>query len=200
MRAVVNLLFSLFYSCAFLCGCAGAGGSSTSTGTPQTATPAITATAAQGGAMLVSLATTSPSATIYYTLDGSTPTASSSTYEAPFLVASNLTVKAIATAPGSSASSIASQSFAPNIPSGTLVWSDEFSNPRGANAEPNPSVWVFDAGPGSNFGNQEMEIYCAWASSASRATRPFQMLISIPAASCTSWHGNHRRESIPPAE
>jgi beta-glucanase (GH16 family) len=78
-------------------------------------------------------------------------------------VAANLTVKAISTASGSSASSVTSKSFAANIPSGTLVWSDEFSNSTSANAQPNPAVWTYDTG-NSGFGNQELETYCAWGS------------------------------------
>lgn len=103
--------------------------------------------------------------TIYYTVDGSTPAASSQPYLAPFLVASNLTVKAIALVGGAS-SSVTSQSFAPNIPSGTLVWSDEFSNSTATNAQPNPQVWTYDTG-NSGFGNNELETYCAWGSSTS---------------------------------
>ena len=48
---------------------------------------------------------------------------------APFLVSSNLTVKAMADASGYSNSTVASQSIRPNIASGTLVWSDEFARP-----------------------------------------------------------------------
>jgi beta-glucanase (GH16 family) len=62
-----------------------------------------------------------------------------------------------------SASSVTSQSFAANIPFGTLVWSDEFSNAASANAQPNPQVWTYDTG-GGGFGNQELETYCAWGS------------------------------------
>jgi beta-glucanase (GH16 family) len=107
-------------------------------------------------------------AVINYTVDGSTPTPASPQYQAPFLVASNLTVKAIAVggAPALMSSTVTSQSFTPNIPSGTLVWSDEFTNTSGAPAEPDPTVWTYDTGNGG-FGNSELENYCAWGSSTS---------------------------------
>jgi beta-glucanase (GH16 family) len=129
------------------------------------ATPSISASPAQNGAVVVSLASTTSGAAIYYTTDGSTPGTASPVYLAPVLVASNLTLKAIAAAPGSTNSAVASQSFTPNIPSGTLVWSDEFSNATGANAEPDPKIWTYDTGT-SGFGNQEWEDYCAWGSTA----------------------------------
>jgi beta-glucanase (GH16 family) len=150
-----------------LAGC-GSGGGSTSTSTPppppQTAAPTISNTAAQGGAVIVSLATTTSGATIYYTLDGSTPTTSSQIYEAPFLVASNLTVNAIATASGDTNSNITTQAFSPNIASGTLVWSDEFSNAGTTNALPSATNWTYDTGY-QCCGNQEQETYCAAGSS-----------------------------------
>jgi beta-glucanase (GH16 family) len=129
----------------------------------QAAVPTFSTTAAQNGAVLVNLASTTPGAAIYYTIDGSAPSASSTQYIAPFLVASNLTIKAIATAAGDTASNVASQAFAPNIPSGTLVWSDEFSNSTTANAAPNPSVWTYDTGTDC-CGNNELETYCSWGS------------------------------------
>ena len=120
----------------------------------------------QNGAAIVSLTTYNQAATIYYTVDGSTPTASSPQYLAPFLVASNLTVKAIATAAGIAPSDVASRSFTPNIPSGTLVWSDEFSTPLAQTPQPNPAIWTYDTG-NSGFGNNELENYCAWGSNTS---------------------------------
>ncbi|MGB7549702.1 MAG: family 16 glycosylhydrolase [Terracidiphilus sp.] len=167
MRVGTTMLATIFLSGALLCGCGGGGSSSPGPGptaAPIAATPTITTSAAQNGAVVVSLASTTSGATIYYTVDGSAPTTSSQIYQAPFLVASNLTVKAIAATSGNQ-SNVTSQSFTPNIPSGTLVWSDEFTNTTGANAAPNPQVWTYDTG-NSGFGNNELENYCAWGSNA----------------------------------
>jgi beta-glucanase (GH16 family) len=156
----------------FLSGCGGSnttnGNNGGNGGTPPPA-PTITAAAAQNGAVIVTLTASSPSTVIFYTVDGSMPTPSSQQYLAPFLVASNLSVKAIAISDSGSAleiSSVSSQTFSPNIPSGTLVWSDEFTNSTGANAQPDPTIWTYDTG-NSGFGNNELENYCAWGSTTS---------------------------------
>jgi beta-glucanase (GH16 family) len=159
--ALVALVF-------LIAGCS-SGGSATTTGSSQSqaaAAPVISTSSALNGAVVVTLTSATSGATIYYTVDGSTPTSSSQIYEAPFLVASNLTVSAMAAAPGDANSSVTTQSFASNIPSGTLVWSDEFSNSTSANAQPNPSVWTYDTG-GGGWGNDELETYCGWNSSVS---------------------------------
>ncbi|MGA9708131.1 MAG: family 16 glycosylhydrolase, partial [Candidatus Sulfotelmatobacter sp.] len=98
-------------------------------------------------------------------VDGSTPMSSSQPYVAPFLVASNLTLNAIVTRDGTS-STVTSRAFKLNIPSGTLVWSDEFTNSTGAPVQPNPAIWTYDTG-NSGFGNDELENYCAWGSNTS---------------------------------
>ncbi|MFZ1938643.1 MAG: chitobiase/beta-hexosaminidase C-terminal domain-containing protein [Terracidiphilus sp.] len=150
----------------FVIGCGSGGGTTTTTQTTQAAAPTVSTAAAQNGAVVVTLASSTSGATIYYTVDGTTPTTSSQIYEAPFLVAANLTLNAMAAAPGDNNSGVTSQAFAPNIASGTLVWSDEFSNATGANAEPNPAVWTYDTGSGG-WGNSELEDYCGWNSSVS---------------------------------
>jgi beta-glucanase (GH16 family) len=132
----------------------------------EAAAPTISTKAAQNGAVIVSLASSTAGATVYYTLDGSTPTTSSPVYQAPFLVAANVTVKSIAAASGDKQSSVTSKAFASGVASGTLVWSDEFSNTTGSNQQPDPTVWGYDTG-NSGFGNHELENYCAWGSTAS---------------------------------
>jgi beta-glucanase (GH16 family) len=106
---------------------------------------------------------------IYYTTDGTAPSTKSQIYEAPFLVASNLTVNAIATTAGGSSSTVTSRAFSLNIPAGTLVWSDEFGSSTNANSQPDPSVWTYDTG-GNGWGNNELEDYCAWNSTLSPCT------------------------------
>jgi beta-glucanase (GH16 family) len=156
-------MLNMFLSLGLLmCGCGVSDSDSGSSGTPVAAAPIIASAAAQNGAVIVTLKTSTPGASIYYTLDNSAPTTSSQRYEAPFLVAANLTVKTIATAPGSTASSVTTRSFAPNIPPGTLVWSDEFHS-TGSKSQPNPLIWTYDTG-NSGFGNHELENYCAWGS------------------------------------
>jgi beta-glucanase (GH16 family) len=166
MRAGAAMLAMMTLSGALLCGCGNGASGATPPTQAQVAAPTITTSAAQNGAVIVSLASGTAGAAINYTVDGTTPGTSSQQYQAPFLVAANLTVKAIATASGRTASRVTSQNFAPNIPSGTLVWSDEFTNSTGVNAQPNPAVWTYDTG-NSGFGNQELENYCAWGSNAS---------------------------------
>jgi len=153
----------------FGCGGSSSGNNGGGGGGSATAAPTVSTSNAQNGAVIVSLSSTTTGAAIYYTVDGSTPTTSSPQYLAPFLVASNLTLKAIAIGGGSSLltpSTVTTQVFSPNIPSGTLVWSDEFMNSTGSPAQPDPTIWTYDTG-NSGFGNAELETYCAWGSSTS---------------------------------
>jgi len=169
--AGLQLRCALAASILLVAGCGSGGGSTpiSGSGSQTAAAPTLATVAAQNGAVVVTLASATSGATIYYTVDGSTPTSSAQIYEAPFLVASNLTVNAMAAAAGDSNSSVTSQAFSPNIPSGTLVWSDEFSNATGANVQPNSSVWTYDTGAGG-WGNDELEDYCGWNSSVSPCT------------------------------
>jgi beta-glucanase (GH16 family) len=132
---------------------------------------------AKNGAEIISLSSV-PGAVIYYTVDGGTPTDHSPRYEAPILIASNLTVKAVAIA-GNQPSPVTTRTFAPSIKPNTLVWSDEFATDPSTNTgpqepdtydiprratdvnPPNPQIWTYDTGH-SGFGNNELEHYCAW--------------------------------------
>ena len=134
VRMESDMSAALIFAVALMCGCGG-GMNAGSQGPPpeqKAAIPTLTTETAQNGASVVSLSDNTSGATIYYTLDGSAPTSTSMQYFAPFLVSSNLTVKAVAVAPGFLASEVVSKNFTPNIASGTLVWSDEFANSAGA--------------------------------------------------------------------
>jgi hypothetical protein len=69
--------------------------------------PAGTYTTAQS----VVLADASPGATIYYTTNGATPTTASSKYTGPLWVATSLTIRALAVAPGSGHSAVATAAY-----------------------------------------------------------------------------------------
>ena len=59
----------------------------------------------------VTLSTTTASAEIYYTLNGATPTSSSTLYNAPINIDTNITIKAIASATGYVQSGVSSATF-----------------------------------------------------------------------------------------
>jgi beta-glucanase (GH16 family) len=164
-RVAAIALSAVSFPVMILAGCGSAGtvsGGGTIQPPPLVATPVIVSTPALNGAVTLSFTDSTAGSTLYYTLDGTTPTATSPQYLAPFFLAANETVNVIAIAPAGT-SAIASKQFSLNIASGTLVWSDEFSNSSGTNAQPNPSTWTYDTG-NSGFGNQELENYCAWGS------------------------------------
>src|SRR5580698_4185933 len=147
MPADATILTAILLASALMCGCGGGsrgnggngGGGGTQTAAPTISTSTGGQTGAQNGTMIVNLASATAGAAIYYTVDGSTPTTSSQQYQAPFLVASSLTVEAIAVFAGET-SSVTSQSFTLNIQPGTLVWSDEFTSSTNVPAQPNPQI------------------------------------------------------------
>ena len=67
----------------------------------------------------VTISTTTPGATIYYTLDGTDPTTSSSVYSSPINVSSTTTIKAMAVASGNQ-SSIVSATYTIELPLSTM--------------------------------------------------------------------------------
>ena len=118
--------------------------------------PVITTTPAKNGAVIVSLKDSDPSATIYYTTDGSFPTPGSQIYQAPFLISGKTTIKARVASSHAAATGASSRTVSTAVPSGTLIWSDEFDKP----GSPDAKVWGYDTG-NRGFGNHELETYCA---------------------------------------
>ena len=94
----------------------------------STSTPAATPTFSPGAgtyssAQAVTIGTATPSATIYYTTNGSTPTTGSQVYSGPIMVSSTETVEAIAVASGYSTSAAGSATYTINLPAATPTFS-----------------------------------------------------------------------------
>ena len=101
----------------------GGGGSSTIVQPPpqSAATPSIQPAGGTFSApQSVTITDTTSGAAIYYTVDGSAPTATSAVYSAPLSLNSAATVKAVAAASGFTNSSVASAAFAFRSPAGTF--------------------------------------------------------------------------------
>jgi hypothetical protein len=89
---------------------------------PQTNAPALSLpSGACPQGQTVAINDTTPGAVIYYTTDGSTPTANSTIYWGPMTVSTAETVRAIAIANGYSASSVASAAYTISIPTATVL-------------------------------------------------------------------------------
>ena len=108
-----------FTACALTLGATGCGGGSSSIPPPPpppaAATPSFwpvpgSYSQTQAG-QAVALTDTTPSATIYYTTDGTTPTTSSPPYSGPITVSTTTTIEAIAVAAGYSQSAAASGTY-----------------------------------------------------------------------------------------
>ncbi len=92
---------------------------------PQTATPTFSPTAGNyATAQTVTISDTTPSATIYYTTDGTAPTTSSTHYTAPISVsATTETLQAVAIAPDYLLSSVGSGVYTIGSPAATPTFS-----------------------------------------------------------------------------
>lgn len=114
----------------------------------------------------VTLATTTAGATIHYTTDGSTPTASSPSYGSPIAVSTTTTIKAIAVASGYDPSAVASATYTINLPS-------QVATP------------TFSPAPGTYSSSQSVTLSCVTAS----ATIHYTTDGSTPTASSTAYAG-----------
>jgi hypothetical protein len=94
--------------------------------TLATATPVITpGTGTYATSNAVTIADATPGAVIYYTTNGSTPTAASTVYSGSITINVNATVKAIAQAPGDTLSGVASASYIMEAPA--ILYSPGFA-------------------------------------------------------------------------
>jgi glycosidase len=151
---------ALCLAAAVVAGC----GSGTATSiapvtTPQATAPALSVRAGTYTTLQsVALSDATAGATIYYTTDGTTPTASSPVYTAPIPVATTTTIDALAVAGGYTNSSVASATYtidfpaAPPIPAiadvhqGFIyqIVTDRFFNGDASNDNPAESPGMFD--------------------------------------------------------
>jgi sugar lactone lactonase YvrE len=133
----------------------------------QTAAPVFApAAGTYTSAQSVTITDTTAGATIFYTTDDSTPTASSTAYTTPIAVSSTETLKAIATSSEYNDSSIASATYTINISSPsitavsgsgqTAAYGSTFANPlvvivKDSNGNPVSGAVVTFSGPGLSF-------------------------------------------------
>jgi hypothetical protein len=117
--------------------------------TPAPAAAAPTFSIAAGTyttAQTVSLADGTPGASIYYTTNGTPPSASSSLYSGPINVGSSETIQAIATATGYSTSPVASASYAITPPAAAPAFSVSAGTYTGAQ-----TLILTDSTPGASI-------------------------------------------------
>lgn len=118
---------------------------------PQAAMPTISpASGSYTSAVSVTIADATKGAAIHYTMDGSTPTASSATYSAPVTVSATNTVKAIAVATGDLASPVATATYTVSSTSGGTVATPTIS-PAGGTYSGAQSVTIKDATKGATI-------------------------------------------------
>ncbi len=116
-------------------------------GEPTAADPVLSPSAESfSGSLTVSMTDATPGATIYYTLNGTTPTVTSQAYAAPITLSATTTIQAMASAPGYLQSGVSS---------GTYVNTSQVSTPT---FSPGPgtftqavSVTIGDATPGATI-------------------------------------------------
>src|SRR6202522_1928965 len=98
----------------------------------------------------VSIADATPSAAIYYTTDGSTPTTASQLYSAPFTISATTTVHAIATATGYTQSALGSASYT-YAPTQSVTQTPTFTPASGTSFSSTLSVSIADATPSASI-------------------------------------------------
>ncbi len=118
---------------------------------PETAAATPTFTPASGTAftstLSVSIADSTPGATIYYTTDGSAPTTSSAVYSGSITITASTTINAIATASGFTQSAVGSASYTLQSPAATPA----FSPASGTSFASSLSVTITDSTPGATI-------------------------------------------------
>jgi hypothetical protein len=145
--AWISVVFAAI-TLAFITGCGGSSGSSASAAVVEPATPSISpGTGTYTGAQHVTISDATQGATIYYTIDGTVPTASSTPYTSAISISASSTVQAIAVLGGVS-SSVASSALTinPAHPPAKLAFVQQPSNAlTGVAISPAVQVMIQDA-------------------------------------------------------
>jgi len=141
---------------------------------PMAATPTFSpAAGTYTSAQTVTISDTTTGATIYYTVDGSSPTPQSTKYTAPITVSSTETVKAIATATGYASSAIGSAAY--TISTGTVAVTFQIAN---ANTTFGQNVYV--SGSITQLGSWAPASAFALTIQGSGANVPWKGAINLP--------------------
>lgn len=115
-RGALGMMLMVVIAAGALISCGGGGGGSTPPPTPvvtNAATPMMSPSSTTfSDTLSVTITSATPGATIYYTLDGTAPSPSSTKYTGPVNLTSPTTVKAIATASGYANSMTATGAYA----------------------------------------------------------------------------------------
>jgi hypothetical protein len=119
----------------------------------------------------VTISDATAGATVYYTIDGSTPSSGSPVYSGPISVSTNEVVQALATAPGYSNSNMASASYTINIPQTPLP----AFTPAAGNYTSAQTVAITDSAAGSAI------YYTTNGSAPTAASTPYTGPITVSA-------------------
>jgi glycosidase len=158
-----------------LAGCGGGSGSTTPpVTTPQAAAPALSvSTGTYATLQSVAITDSTAGATIYYTTNGSAPTASSAVYTAPIPVATTTTIEALAIANGYTNSNVTSATYTINLPAAPAIApitdihqgfiyqivTDRFFDGDATNDNPSESPGLYDSNGFTNPANADWNLY-----------------------------------------
>lgn len=179
---------------ALTSGCGG-GGSAVAPPMPQAAQPVFSVAAGSYTTLQsVAISDSTAGATIYYTTDGTTPTASSATYAAPIPVAMTATIQALAVAGSYTNSGIASATYTMHLPAAPAIGAvndihqgfiyqivtDRFFDGDATNDNPSVSSGLYDPNGFTNPADADWNLY--WGGDLAGIQQKLTYLKSMGAA------------------